>query len=101
MKKLGSIVSLVALSVLAGANVAFAADGEVSGYKYLGAGLAVGLAAIGGTLGQGKVASAALDSIGRNPSASGKMNTPLFVGLALIESLVILAWLIANNTFAN
>ena len=63
----------------------------------VGAGLAIGLAALGGTMGQGKAVSAALDSIGRNPSASGKIFVPMILGLALVESLVILSFVIANK----
>lgn len=61
----------------------------------LGAGLAIGLAAIGGALGQGKTVSSALDGIARNPAAQGKIFTPMIIGLALIESLVIYAFVIA------
>ena len=63
----------------------------------IGAGLAVGLAALGGGLGQGRAAASALDGIARNPQASGKIFTPMIIGLALTESLVLLAWLIANG----
>lgn len=62
----------------------------------IGAGLAIGLAALGGGLGQGRAASAALEGISRNPQASGKIFTPMIIALALTESLVLLAWLIAN-----
>ncbi len=57
----------------------------------LGFGIAMGLglAVIGGALGQGRTAAAALDGIARNPSASGKIFTPMILGLALIESLVL------------
>lgn len=61
----------------------------------LGAGLAIGIAAFGGALGQGRAAAAALDGIARNPEASGKVMTPMIIGLALIESLVIYALVIA------
>jgi F-type H+-transporting ATPase subunit c len=61
----------------------------------IGAGLAVGLAALGGGLGQGRAAASALDGIARNPQASGKIFTPMIIGLALTESLVILAFVIA------
>ena len=40
-------------------------------------------------LGQGKAASSALEGIARNPGASDKLFTPMIIGLALIESLVI------------
>ena len=61
----------------------------------LGAGLAIGLGAFGGGLGQGKAAAAALEGIARNPGAAAKIQTPMIIGLALIESLVIYALLIA------
>ena len=44
-------------------------------------------------MGQGK-AVAALEGIARNPQASGKIMTPMIIGLALIESLVIYGLLI-------
>jgi F-type H+-transporting ATPase subunit c len=81
-------------------SVAFAADRTGTSAELglaIGAGLAVGLAALGGGLGQGRAASAALDGIARNPQASGKIFTPMIIALALTESLVLLAWLIANG----
>jgi F-type H+-transporting ATPase subunit c len=39
--------------------------------------------------------TSALEGIARNPSASGKIFTPMIIGLALIESLVIYALVIA------
>jgi F-type H+-transporting ATPase subunit c len=76
------------------ANTAFAA-GEEKGYLGVGAGLAAGLAVLGGGIGQGIAAGAALQGIARNPNASGKIQTPMLLGLAFIESVVIFAWLIA------
>lgn len=79
-------------------SMAFAEGGAASmesGLIGLGAGLAVGLAALGGAMGQGKAISSTLDSIGRNPGAASKMGLWFFVGLALVESLVILAFVIA------
>ena len=61
----------------------------------LGAGLGLGLAALGGALGQGKTAASALEGIARNPAASDKVFTPMIIGLALIESLVLYAFVIA------
>ena len=61
----------------------------------LGAGLAIGLAVIGGGLGQGRAAAAALEGISRNPGAAPRIQTPMILGLALIESLVLFAFLIA------
>lgn len=66
-----------------------------SGLVAIGAGVAIGAAVLGGTLAQGKASSAALEGIARNPAAGDKLFTPLILSLALIESLVILAFLVA------
>lgn len=97
MKKI--TVCLVALHAVLfyGAASVFAQDGGglSSGYIGIGAGIAMGLAALGCGLGQGKAVSAALDSIGRNPSAAGQMLTPMVLGLVFIETLVIFTLLVA------
>lgn len=101
MKKFAAFMStlgLVALySVSAFAQTAAAPDNHYSMYAWFAfsAGIAIGVAALGGALGQGKAATAALEGIARNPGASGKLFTPLILGLALIESLVIYAFVIA------
>ena len=61
----------------------------------LAAALGHGIAPFGGALGQGRAAAAALDGIARNPGAADKLFTPMILGLALIESLVIYSLLIA------
>lgn len=63
----------------------------------LGSAIAIAIAVFGGTSAQGKAASAALEGIARNPSAKGDIFVPMILGLALIESLVILAFVIANS----
>jgi F-type H+-transporting ATPase subunit c len=65
------------------------------GWIALAAGLGIGLAALGGSLGQGRAAGAALEGIARNPGAAGQIRGPMILGLALIESLVIYALIIA------
>ena len=50
--------------------------------------LAVALASVG-TKSQSGAASVALEGIARNPSAADKIMTPMILGLALMESLVI------------
>jgi F-type H+-transporting ATPase subunit c len=80
--------------------LAFAADGASDNNKGLigiGAALAIGLAALGGGMGQGRAAASALDGIARNPQASGKIFTPMIIALALTESLVLLAFVVANG----
>ncbi len=73
-----------------GANI-----NDVKAWAAVGAGIAIGLGALGGSLGQGRAAAAALEGVSRNPGASGKILTPMILGLALIESLVLIALLIA------
>lgn len=73
-------------------------DADLIGHKAalaLAAGLAIGIAAAGGSIGQGKAAGAALEGIARNPEAASKVMTPMIIALALIESLVIYALVIA------
>ncbi len=94
MRLLNYLTGLVIVT-LALVTPAFAADGgaliTTEGMKFL----ALALAIFGGALGQSRVMASALESIGRNPGAAGQMFVPWLFGLAFIESLFILAWLIA------
>ncbi len=92
---------IIATTLLASVSV-FAQDAAVvvasnsnSGLVAIAAAIAIGLAVLGGTSAQGKAAAAALEGMARNPAASDKLFTPLILSLALIESLVILAFLVA------
>jgi F-type H+-transporting ATPase subunit c len=49
------------------------------------------MAVLGGALAQGRAAAAALEGISRNPGAASRIQTPMILGLALIESLVLMA----------
>lgn len=98
----GSGSLLAGLLVLLVGGLAFAADGGAADNEYtmkafigIACGLGIGIAAFGGALGQARAAAAALEGIARNPGASGKIFTPMILGLALIESLVIYALVIA------
>src|SRR3972149_710176 len=91
-------------ALLAGATVlltqapAFAADGAADGSKgwiALAAGFAVGIAAVGAGLGQGRAVAAAMESIGRNPNAADRIPTPMIIGIAFMEALAIYALVIA------
>lgn len=71
------------------------AEGAVSGSAAAAAAFAIAVAAFGGAIGQGRAAAAALEGIARNPGAKGDIFTPMILALALIESLVIYALLVA------
>ncbi len=68
---------------------------ENSAVYALSSALAISVAAVGGAAAQGKAAAAALEGIARNPAAADKLFTPMIIALALIESLVIYAFVIA------
>ena len=84
---------------------AFAADegaaSEKKKYIALAAGLAIGIAALGGGIGQGIAINGGLQGISRNPEAQPKIFVAMIVGLALIESLVIYALVISILLYAK
>src|SRR6516225_1139432 len=95
-----SVVLAVATAVLLVPAMAFAQEAGANKFdsnKWLAAaaGFAIGIAALGGTLGQARAAAAALEGISRNPGAAARIQTPMILGLALIESLVLFALIIA------
>ena len=99
-KKLAPVAAFLAVFVLpaialAEEKAAASNENDTKMAAYIGAGLAIGLGAIGGTLAQGRAAAAALEGIARNPGAASKIQTPMILGLALIESLVLLSLVIA------
>ncbi len=57
--------------------------------RYISYFFAMAIAVFAGTSAQSKAASTALEGIARNPSAADKIQTPMILGLALMESLVI------------
>jgi len=101
MKRFISFIAAL-FSSMAFAAVAFAqegaaaaAGGNLKPVLAMSAGIAIAVAAFGGAISQSKAAVAALEGIARNPGAAGKVQTPMIIALALIESLVIYAFVIA------
>ena len=98
-KKSLALVSAAATTFIS--SSAFASEAaasnsfDVQSAAAIGAGIAIGLAVLGGATGQGKAAAAALEGISRNPGAASSIQTPMILGLALIESLVLFAFVIA------
>ena len=69
---------------------------DVKKWLAISAGFGIAIASFGGALAQSKAIAAAVEGIARNPGAAGKIFAPtLIVGLALIESLVLYAWIVA------
>jgi len=86
---------LVSSSFALAAETAGAADSSAKAMIALAAGLAIGIGALGAALGQGRMAAAAMESIGRNPNAADKIQLPMILGLAFIEALALYAFVIA------
>ena len=55
--------------------------------------LAVAIAAFGCALGLSKAVSAAMEAMGRQPEAAGRIQTAMIIGCAFIEALTIYALL--------
>jgi F-type H+-transporting ATPase subunit c len=92
-----TIAAVVGMPAVAFAQAADAPANKfnTSSWLALAAAIAIGLAALGGTTAQGRATSAALEGIARQPSAAPRIQTAMILGLALIESLVLFAWLMA------
>ena len=92
----GAALVLLSSSVaMAAAEAAGQADSPTKAALALAAGLAIAIGAFGAALGQGRLAAAAMESIGRNPNAADRIQLPMILGLAFIEALALYAFVIA------
>ena len=101
MVRKGVVGFLTVVIILGMASLAFAEDGSAQAAGMwiffavaIACGFGIGVAALGTGLGMGNAINAALTGIARNPEASGKIQTNMIIGLALIESLCIYALVI-------
>ncbi len=63
--------------------------------KMLGAGLAMGLGALGPGVGIGILGYGAMQALGRNPEARGPIMTNMILSMAFVEAIGIYALIIA------
>ena len=63
--------------------------------RYIGAGLSIGIGAIGPGIGIGLAVRGALEALGRNPEAAGDIRTTMIIGAGLAEAVAIYAFVIA------
>ena len=68
---------------------------ETESMKMLAAGLAIGLGSLGPGLGIGLLAAKAMEAIGRNPEAAGKVQTAMILAIAFTEAIAIYALVVA------
>ena len=67
-------------------------EGDVAS---LGAGIAMGVGALGTGIGIGLLASSAMQSIGRNPEAGGLIQQNMILAIAFTEAIAIYALVVA------
>lgn len=63
--------------------------------RVLGAGLAIGLGAIGPGIGIGLLGMGAMNALGRNPEARGPIMTNMILAIAFAEAVAIYALIVA------
>lgn len=93
------VLALMSVSAFAQDHTAPAAGaaGGAGSVKWgaVSAAFLLGIAAAAGAIGQSRAIAAAVEGIARNPGAAGAIRLAMLIGLALIESLVIYALVIA------
>ena len=96
-RKFGNVLAVLGGLFLSSLAFSQEATSQLAGggLVAIGSALAIGLAALGGTLSQGRAADAALSGIARNPTAADKVFTPMIIALALIEFQAIMGFIIA------
>ena len=68
---------------------------SVEAAKAIGAGLCMGIGAIGPAIGEGNAVAHALEGMARNPEASSTLRTNMILGCAITESTGIYSLVIA------
>lgn len=74
---------------------ALTALGNAAGLAYLGAGLSMGLAAIGPGVGEGTLFGKVIEGVARQPELEGRLRNSAFIFFAIIEVLALLGFVIA------
>jgi F-type H+-transporting ATPase subunit c len=92
---MAAVIMLLAISAFAqDAATTTTTSGGVR-WNLVSAAFLLGIAAAAGAIGQARAIAAACEGIARNPTAAGPIRLAMIIGLALIESLVIYALIIA------
>ncbi|TAK03703.1 ATP synthase F0 subunit C [Patescibacteria group bacterium] len=63
--------------------------------KFIAKAVAMGVGAIGPGLGIGLIGAKAMEAIGRNPEATGKLFVPMLLGMAFAEAIAIYALVVS------
>ena len=100
MKKLAVVlIAFVLVMLIAPAAFAQGATPEKApinpSFLAIAAGFGMGIAALGGALGQGKIAGAACEGMARNPGAAGAVRAAMILGLVFVETLSLFTFVVA------
>ena len=90
-----AVLLLLAVSAFAQGPAGNTNTGNQVQWNLVSASFLLAIAAAAGAIGQSRGIAAACEGIARNPSAAGAIRLAMIIGLALIESLVIYALIIA------
>ncbi|HEX5641249.1 MAG: F0F1 ATP synthase subunit C [Deltaproteobacteria bacterium] len=63
--------------------------------KLLGAGIAMGVGALGPGIGLGMLLGKAYESIARQPEVAGDIRTSMFIGIGVTEAVALYAFVVA------
>ncbi len=68
---------------------------DVDSARLFSAAIAIGLGSLGPALGIGLLGGKAMEAIGRNPEASGKIQSAMILAIAFAEAIAIYALVVA------
>ncbi len=72
-----------------------AASGLTGNIGVIGVGLVFGLGTLGPGIGLGMLIKGAIESMARQPEAAGQVRTTMFIGIAVVEALALLGFVLA------
>lgn len=94
------VVASMSGSAMAQTGLTFEQQKELTavtgiGWGYAGAAIGAGLAILGAGYGIGTIGGKAVESIARQPEASGKITTPMLLTAAFVEGVALIALVVA------
>jgi F-type H+-transporting ATPase subunit c len=87
-------VAAMCIALLLMASPAMAQDAAAKGSMNLGAAIGAGLVILGAGFGIGKIGSAAVESMARQPEVAGNVQTAMIIAAALIEGATFFALIV-------
>ena len=89
------VVAFLVTTGVAGAQEAADNSSTENSSKFMAAGIAMGLGALGPGIGIGLLGGKAMEALGRNPEAAGPIQTNMILAIAFAEAIGIYALVVA------